>query len=234
MQDMDPQSTRAQFTQVTTPGELAPMQVSKVNHLPSPSIAMELDTPRTVEVVAGDGIPTGAWAAGLFDCFDNLMPNCFMVTFCPCVALAQLSTRLGIASYRVVLSLLLFVIVVELTMFTLVWTTGEHDDDSSDEYYSYRWTHLHDSDDKVVNVTFVIITLIVQMLLFVYIWQLRVKTRTRFQLPGNAVTDCLSSWFCSCCTVAQLRTHVRCYQPGDCSFGAPDVLQAYPGKSYAV
>lgn len=225
MQDMDPKSTRAQFTQVTTPGDLAPMHVNRVNHLPSPSIALELDTPRTVEVVAGDGIPTGAWAAGLFDCFDNLTPNCFMVTFCPCVALAQLSTRLGVASYRVVLSLLLFVTAVELTMFMLIWTTADEDDDSSDEYYS---------NDKAVNGTFVVITLIVQMLLFVYIWQLRTKTRTQFQLPGNAATDCLSSWFCSCCTVAQLRTHVRSYQPGSCTFGAPDVLQAYPGKSYAV
>ncbi|OWZ21757.1 PLAC8 motif-containing proteins Hypothetical protein [Phytophthora megakarya] len=207
MQNMDPQSTRAQFTQVTTPGDLA--QVNTVNHLPSPSMALELDTPRTMEVVAGDGIPTGAWAAGLFDCFDNLMPNCFMVTFCPCVALAQLSTRLGVASYKVMLSLLLFVTAVELTTFTLIWATA-------------------------ANGTFVIITLIVQMLLFVYIWQLRSKMRMRFQLPGNAATDCLSSWFCSCCTVAQLRTHVRCYQPGNCAFGAPDVLQAYPGKSYAV
>eukprot|EP00644_Phytophthora_capsici_P016557 jgi/Phyca11/509998/fgenesh2_kg.PHYCAscaffold_52_\ len=231
MHDMDPKSTRAQFTQVATPGELAPMHVSAVNHLPSPSMALELDTPRAVEVVAGDGIPTGAWAAGLFDCFDNVMPNCFMVTFCPCVALAQLSTRLGVASYRVVLSLLLFVTVLELTMFTLIWTTAE-DDDSSDEY-NYRWSHHH-SNDKVLNGTFVIITLAIQMLLFLFIWQLRTKTRTRFQLPGSAMTDCLSSWFCSCCTVAQLRTHVRSYQPGDCTFGAPDVLQAYPGKSCEV
>ncbi|KAG7390756.1 hypothetical protein PHYPSEUDO_006875 [Phytophthora pseudosyringae] len=234
MQDMDPKSTRAQFTQLPTPGELAPAHVSPVNHVPSPSMALEMDTPRTVEFVAGDGIPTGAWAAGLFDCLENLTPNCFMVTFCPCVALAQLSTRLGVASYKVALSLLLFVTAVELVMFTLIWATAEDDDDSSDEYYSYNWTHRNGSHDREVDGTFVVITLFMQMLLCAYIWQLRFKTRTRFQLPGNAATDCLSSWFCSCCTVAQLRTHVRSYQPGSCTFGAPDVLQAYPGKSYAV
>lgn len=38
MQDMDPQSTRAQFTQVTTPGEPDTANVS--NHLPSPSMAL--------------------------------------------------------------------------------------------------------------------------------------------------------------------------------------------------
>ncbi|KAE9332103.1 hypothetical protein PF008_g15106 [Phytophthora fragariae] len=226
MQDMDPQSTRAQFTQVTTPAE--PDVPAVNNHLPSPSMALELDTPRAMEVVVGDGIPTGAWAAGLFDCFDNMMPNCFLVTLCPCVALAQLSTRLGVPSYRFILSLLLLVTVLELTMLALVWTAPD------DGYFNYAWEHRSHSGDETVNATFVAITLLVQMLLFVYIWQLRVKTRSRFQLPGNAATDCLSSWFCSCCTVAQLRTHVRCYQPGSCTFGAPDVLQAYPGKSYAV
>ncbi|KAG6619539.1 uncharacterized protein IUM83_18938 [Phytophthora cinnamomi] len=231
MQDMDPQSTRAQFTKVATPGEPDAKCVN--NHLPSPSMALELDTPRAMEVVAGNGIPTGAWAAGLFDCFDNLMPNCCMVTLCPCVALAQLSTRLGVASYRLILGLLLLVTAVELTMFAIVSTTDYEDssDGSGSGYYYYAWEHR---DRSLAYSSFVVITLLVQMLLFVYIWQLRIKTRTRFQLPGNAASDCLSSWFCSCCSVAQLRTHVRCYQPGDCSFGAPDVLQAYPGKSYAV
>ncbi|CAH0516306.1 unnamed protein product [Peronospora belbahrii] len=224
MEEMNPNSTRAEFAQVTTPGMLAPMYVNNVNHLPSPSKVLELDTPRTVEMVPGDGIPTGAWASGLFDCFDNLVPNCFMVTFCPCVALAQLSTRLGIASYRVILSLLIFVMAVELLMFALIWTTP-HENDGHDSNEGY---------EQLADDTFVVITVLVQMLLLVYIWQLRTKTRAQFQLPGNAVTDCVSSFFCSCCTLAQLRTHVRSYQPGSCSFRAPDVLQAYPGKSYAV
>ncbi|RLN54537.1 hypothetical protein BBJ29_009478 [Phytophthora kernoviae] len=209
---MDPQSTRAQFTEVTTPGEPNEQYTSKANHLPSPLGALELDTPRTVEVTTGDGIATGAWAAGLFDCFDSCVPNCFMVTFCPCVALAQLSTRLGVASYRIVLGLLLLVTVLELVVFAFIWTADGNDSDDS-PYYSYRWQHRNDSSsDDVLNGTFVMATLFVQVLLFVYIWQLRAKTRSRFQLPGNAASDCLSS----------------------CTFGSPDTLQAYPGKSYAV
>ncbi|KAG7396875.1 hypothetical protein PHYBOEH_001632 [Phytophthora boehmeriae] len=229
MQNLDPQSARAQFTEVGTPGE----PTNRVNHLPSPLGAIELDTPRTVEVTAGDGIATGAWAAGLFDCFDNCVPNCFMVTFCPCVALAQLSTRLGVASYRTVLGLLLMVAALEIAVFTLIWTS-DGDDLADSESYNYRWQHHHDSSDGVLNGTFVVATLFIQVMLFLYVWQLRAKTRSRFQLPGNMASDCLSSWFCSCCTVAQLRTHVRCYQPGNCAFGAPDTLQAYPGKAYAV
>ncbi|CAI5720552.1 unnamed protein product [Hyaloperonospora brassicae] len=230
----NPISTRAQFTKMTTSGgDFAPVYVNSTNHLPSPSTAMELDTPRTMEVVPGDGVPTGAWAAGLFDCFDSLVPNCCMVTLCPCVALAQLSARLGVAPYRVVLSLLLFVTLVEGAMFALIWTTPDgHDHENGQPKDLYDSSD--DSQNKVVNVTFVIITLIVQLLLSVFLWHLRVKTRTRFELPGTVWTDLLSSWFCSCCTLAQLRTHVRSYEPGSCDFRAPDVLQAYPGKSYAV
>lgn len=228
--EMDPRSSRAQFTQVITPGQLPPVQASATNYLPSPSKALELDTPRGAEFIAGDGIPTGAWASGLFDCFDNLVPNCFMVTLCPCVALAQLSTRLGGASYMLVLSLLLFALMIQLSMLLLAWATAEEDFDSNDRPIDSHYG----AQDKKLNAVCVVIAVIVQLLLLAYVWRLRITTRSRFQLPGSLVTDCLSSWFCSCCTVAQLRTHVRCYQPGSCSFGAPDVLQAYPGKSYAV
>ncbi|CEG47621.1 Uncharacterised protein family Cys-rich [Plasmopara halstedii] len=225
--DLDPQSSRAHFTKVNTPSQLAPVQTSTTNYMPSPSRALELDTPRGPEYIAGDGIPTGAWATGLFDCFDNLIPNCFMVTLCPCVAVAQLSTRLGDASYKLVLGFLVLASVVQLTMLVIACIKAEEEHDTVNGIYgSY--------DGKEVNASFVIIALAVQLLLLAYVWHLRMKTRRRFQLPGSMVTDCLSSWFCSCCTVAQLRTHVRCYQPGDCSFRAPDVLQAYPGKSYAT
>uniref|UniRef100_M4C6F4 RxLR effector candidate protein n=1 Tax=Hyaloperonospora arabidopsidis (strain Emoy2) TaxID=559515 RepID=M4C6F4_HYAAE len=125
---------------------------------------------------------------------------------------------------------MVFVTLVELAVFTLIWTS------TGDEDKTYKGFFYDSSEDlnKVVNVTFVVITLTVQLLLSVFIWYLRAKTRTRFELPGSVFMDWLSTWFCPCCTVAQLRTHVRCYQPGSCDFRAPDVLQAYPGKSYAV
>eukprot|EP00644_Phytophthora_capsici_P004725 jgi/Phyca11/110914/e_gw1.19.616.1 len=41
----------------------------------------------------------GSWLVGLCGCCTDVIPNCCMVTFCPCVSLAQISTRLGVTSY---------------------------------------------------------------------------------------------------------------------------------------
>ncbi|TDH72025.1 hypothetical protein CCR75_004460 [Bremia lactucae] len=224
--DIDPLSTRAQFAEVPTPAELASFKVSKSPYLPSPSVA-QMDTPNAPEFIVGDGVAAGSWAAGLFNCFDNLVPNCFMVTFCPCVALAQLSTRLGVAPYRVILSMLVLASTIILTMVLLMCVTATED------YYSIDGAigHVH---DKMAESVFLVLMLLVVVLLLSFISYLRAITRRRFQIPGNSAIDCLSSWFCSCCAVAQLRTHVRVYQPGSCTFGPPNVLPAYPDKSYAV
>ncbi|DAZ95793.1 TPA: hypothetical protein N0F65_009189 [Lagenidium giganteum] len=57
--------------------------------------------------------------------------------------------------------------------------------------------------------------------------RLRAKVRHGFQIPGNLCFDfCLNCW-CSPCTFAQLASHVRSYEPGSCSFDAPDTLPAY-------
>ncbi|CEG48104.1 Uncharacterised protein family Cys-rich [Plasmopara halstedii] len=227
--EIDPRSTRAQFTNMMTPAEVASLQATRTEISPLPAIASEMDTPRGPEYIAGDGVPTGAWAAGLFDYFDNLVPNCCMVTFCPCVALAQLATRLGVAPYKMMLSLLVFASLV-LTMGILVWAIAK------ETYHSVNELNngTHQNHDEVADGTFVMIMLSLYMLLLGFICHLRTTTRKRFHLPGNALTDCLSSWCFPCCTVAQLRTHVRSYQPGNCTFGPPSVLQAYPEKSYAV
>ncbi|TDH72434.1 hypothetical protein CCR75_004448 [Bremia lactucae] len=227
---MDLQSTRAHFMQVSTSTNSTLNHASEVSHILSPPSALNLSTPRVPDFIAGDGILIGAWASGLFDCFGNVMPNCIMVSFCPFVALAQLSTRLGAVSYTLVLSLLLCAASMQLLMLTVAWNTAGSYYESTDKLDSgFNKTHGEGS-----NGFFVIVAIVLQMMLFNYIWHLRVKTRRRFQLPGSAVTDCLSSWCCSCCTVDQLRTHVRCYEPGKFTFKAPDVLQAYPGKTCAV
>ncbi|KAG2865139.1 hypothetical protein PC113_g3948 [Phytophthora cactorum] len=41
---------------------------------------------------------TGSWLVGLCGCCTDLIPNCCMVTFCPCISLAQISKRLGVTS----------------------------------------------------------------------------------------------------------------------------------------
>ncbi|CAK4700064.1 hypothetical protein LEN26_000273 [Aphanomyces euteiches] len=41
----------------------------------------------------------GEWKAGLFSCFDNLLPNCLCSCFCPCITLGQIVARLGVANF---------------------------------------------------------------------------------------------------------------------------------------
>lgn len=44
-------------------------------------------------------ITMGKWETGLCGCFSSCVPNCCMVSFCPCVSVAQITVRLGVASY---------------------------------------------------------------------------------------------------------------------------------------
>ncbi|KAG3107461.1 hypothetical protein PI124_g13181 [Phytophthora idaei] len=129
-------------------------------------------------------IKIGGWETTLCcGCSKHCVPNCCMVTFCPCVTHAQISARLGMAPYWCALA----------TLFTLVLLTGGT----------------------------------VHVILFVWIWKARALTRERFQIPGGCCRDCCVSLFCPCCTLAQIATHIKSYQPGSCDFGPPDTLPPY-------
>ncbi|ETI53511.1 hypothetical protein L917_03332 [Phytophthora nicotianae] len=129
-------------------------------------------------------IKIGGWETTLCcGCFKHCVPNCCMVTFCPCVTHAQITARLGMASYWCALA----------TLFTLVLLTGGT----------------------------------VHVILFIWIWKARALTRERFQIPGGCCRDCCASLFCPCCTLAQIATHIKSYQPGSCDFGPPDTLPPY-------
>ncbi|ETK93370.1 hypothetical protein F441_03561 [Phytophthora nicotianae CJ01A1] len=65
------------------------------------------------------------------------------------------------------------------------------------------------------------------VVLFVWIWQLRQMTRERFKIPGGCCEDYCASFWCPCCTLTQIATHVKSYKPGSCDFGPPDTLPAY-------
>ncbi|ETK93368.1 hypothetical protein F441_03559 [Phytophthora nicotianae CJ01A1] len=59
------------------------------------------------------GITVGKWEVGFCACFTHCVPNCLMVTCCPCVSLAQISARLGMMEYS--LALVLFVLLYVFT-----------------------------------------------------------------------------------------------------------------------
>ncbi|RLN96882.1 hypothetical protein BBJ28_00024522 [Nothophytophthora sp. Chile5] len=62
-------------------------------------------------------IMVGRWEVGFCSCCTDCVPNCCMATFCPCVSLAQISDRLGIAPYEC--SLITLVLLMVVMVFTL-------------------------------------------------------------------------------------------------------------------
>ncbi|KAG1707855.1 hypothetical protein DVH05_024506 [Phytophthora capsici] len=77
--------------------------------------AIAVEEPKTVPAATATGdIMTGKWEVGFCDCCTHCVPNCLMVSCCPCVSLAQVSARLGMLQYGVALVLSLL----------LIWITG--------------------------------------------------------------------------------------------------------------
>lgn len=66
-----------------------------------------------------------------------------------------------------------------------------------------------------------------QLVFRVMIWQARKKACQRFQIPGSFIGDGCATYFCSCCAIAQLATHVKSYTPGACNIMPPDVLPPF-------
>ncbi|ETN13669.1 hypothetical protein PPTG_08417 [Phytophthora nicotianae INRA-310] len=186
------------------------------------------NAPQTRQAAVNEhGVMVGAWSVDFWGCCDIMIPNCCMVTFCPCISLAQISERLGAAPYRRVLVIFLLLTLAEVI-------AGLYSSSSSTDagwWYSStsttrEYSDDHESDSNSVQSWTVTV---VRAIFFVYIWHLRQTTRRMFRIPGSPCDDCWASFCCSCCTMAQIATHIKSYKPGDCSFGPPDVLPPYMG-----
>jgi Cys-rich protein (TIGR01571 family) len=199
---------------------------------PETVYAMQVETGKAVADIAGPstieelGLTTGKWEDQLCGCFSSLVPNCLMVTFCPCVALAQIAHRLNVAKYLTVLLVCGIIVALEWIMFILaIQDQASLSSDDFDDYY-YYYAHrvrLYRS----TNVAYQIVMYAIEIAVIVFVWHLRNLTRARFQIPGSGCEDCLVSFFCSCCSMAQVATHIKSYKAGSCDFGAPDTLPAY-------
>lgn len=62
---------------------------------------------------------------------------------------------------------------------------------------------------------------------FLGVFILRVRFRQTFQIPGNVCVDCCAAFWCGCCAIAQMSTHVGSYRRGKCDFNAPTRLPGY-------
>lgn len=56
---------------------------------------------------------------------------------------------------------------------------------------------------------------------------MRMKMRELLKIEGSPVMDCLEVFFCGCCALAQMATHMGTYKKGDCNFNGPPALPGY-------
>ena len=62
---------------------------------------------------------------------------------------------------------------------------------------------------------------------FLALFFTRNKMREVFKIPGSPIMDCIETFFCGCCSLAQMATHIGSYKKGDCNFNAPETLPGY-------
>lgn len=186
-------------------------------------------------------VQTGKWEVGLCGCFTHCVPNCCMVYWLPCISVSQIMARIGMMSYK---KALMYCVSVFAALYILggisyvllasarAETTsaiiqGSRSKRSIDAMENYG--EAADVFAKYGTGVYILSTItgLIDLAVTLCLWQLRQKIRTMFSLPGNCCTDCLVSWCCTCCSIAQMATHVKSYTPGSCSFDGPDVLQGY-------
>uniref|UniRef100_K3X1J1 Uncharacterized protein n=1 Tax=Globisporangium ultimum (strain ATCC 200006 / CBS 805.95 / DAOM BR144) TaxID=431595 RepID=K3X1J1_GLOUD len=202
-----------------------------------------------------NGIRVAVWGTDFFNCFQNLVPNCCMATFCPCVSLARITSRLSLYRYKNVLCGLLAVAIVQVLILIVTFAQVHGSDrsamalsekdprykpwltqseaksahastDSDDDSYDHDRS-FHDDISSLAASPWGVFSIVLSFVYILTAWKLRMKIRERFQIPGSWLGDLLLSCFFPVCSIAQMSTHVKSYKPRKCDFGPTDVLPAY-------
>ncbi|KAF0700375.1 Aste57867_9080 [Aphanomyces stellatus] len=158
------------------------------------------------------------WRADLCDCCDSFV-NMLMSWFCPCVVLAQISSRLGHAfgGYCCVLLGMLILYSVHNSFVTLA------DDD---------WALISNMRNVPPSLLmeafhYQLMAAFCTLLTVIFVAMVRSRVRRAFRIPGSECEDFCLALCCQCCTIAQLSTQVGVYEAGECSCGPRDTLPAY-------
>ncbi|OQS04458.1 transmembrane protein [Thraustotheca clavata] len=153
-----------------------------------------------VVVMPSQGI--GTWKAGTCGFWDNCLPNGCMAFLCPCVSVAQISSRVGLQSFK---STLIGMGILYTLIYLAIIVPASLESWSAWDYGVFM----------VYALAAFILTII------------RGRIRIALQIPGNTLEDCFQSCCCHCCAIAQLATQVESYNPSSCSFAPKDTLRAY-------
>ncbi|KAG6580310.1 PLAC8 family protein [Phytophthora cinnamomi] len=212
----------SQAMSTQTPAKPAEVPYWNQNHAAATQPSKDLESE--------DGLTRGHWQVGLWDCFTDLMPNCFMVTCCSCISMAQIAHRLGVATYSKALIVCLVVVLSEFVISGIASTVASSSTTVKANYSNdgTAVTYSTSNGSGAAVLVFRAIMILVRVVFALFVMHLRKTTRQRFQIPGNPRNDFIASLCCSCCVLAQMATHIKSYTPGSCDFGpVADTLPAY-------
>lgn len=150
-----------------------------------------------------------------------------MMAMClPFISLAQIYARMGLIAFAP--GLLVFFILYAITIAanflpnTTETTTVRY---SYGGYTSYQTVAYSTPNPLAWPLT--VAGFAGQLAFRLFVWRARAAIRGRYNVPGSCCGDCCTVYWCSCCAVAQMATHVKSYKPGSCGIGAPATLPAY-------
>ncbi|RHY29512.1 hypothetical protein DYB32_005088 [Aphanomyces invadans] len=189
-----------------------------------------------------NGLIIGYWKVGICDCFSNVYPNCAMSFVCPCISLAQVTHRIGLVRFVVVLiahGVFYGIAFIFLVLYSKQLQRAKID-------VSVKKDTIDKAMQMQDTVTIVLDLLtscaaamsrarmyaIVSMVFFgassVVVWFVRSNVRDAFRIPGNCLEDAAFSICCSCCAIAQVASHTESYEVHKWRIEPRDVLPGYP------
>ncbi|RHY27533.1 hypothetical protein DYB32_006711 [Aphanomyces invadans] len=211
----------------TTPKETTTPVSPANNYVATVDKAADDQVPAAVQIdvasvplganVDANGLVLGKWKTDIFGCFNDLVPNCLLATFCPCVSLAQTLHRIGMYSFNTVL-----MVFGALYLLYLIFYIIQMSATSTVSFNSFGYPVV-----SAAATFWWYIALAVQVAAFVMFMLIRIRVRKAFQIPGSELEDCACSFFCSCCVLAQMASHTESYTPNQCSFSPKDTLPGY-------
>ncbi|KAG6622970.1 PLAC8 family protein [Phytophthora cinnamomi] len=190
---------------MTTPGsasKYAAVVTSSADALQERKIQ---DAQPSLDPVQANG---GNWDVAFFGCFSSLVPNCFMSTICPCVAIAQIQARLGNCYVKALYGhgSAMFGLLVCCVLFTT------HSIDNQDNQLPSAALHTRHSSGGQ-QVLFLCGAAFFYLVYAANVCHLRARVRKEFQIDGNCGNDCVVAICCPPCAIAQMASQTQSYTP---------------------
>lgn len=136
------------------------------------------------------------WEVGLCDCFDSCGNACFALIL-PCFAAGGSVNRVG-GTATVTCFMLLIASVTSIVCYILY-------DNSAADHDRYYYSYYNYSDDR--NNTYLAAAIALTLVYATVLAVVRQRVRMFYRIHGDCCGDCCVTLFCTCCVVAQMRTH---------------------------